>query len=229
MHLVTVCPACGSLGVDEGEIREATASFRWEYCDCGWQSELRRYRLVHTKYGVEYWPDATFVRPDIVLSLKLRGWLQVDDENTGPASTSSNQYLPIAPCPRCGRQLQMRFQLRRDVAAYHAFWDCEDCGFHGESGTCIGPGFFVPTWDYKNIIWCGTTYELTANQRAHIRVLHEAYLKGNPDVHQTELLNKLGHHSSRLRDSFRSANHALWGTLIMHHPGSPRGTFRLNL
>jgi hypothetical protein len=99
MHLVTVCPACGSLGVDEGEIREATASFRWEYCDCGWQSELRRYRLVHTKYGVEYWPDATFVRPDIVLSLKLRGRLQVDDENTGPASTSSNQYLPIAPCP----------------------------------------------------------------------------------------------------------------------------------
>jgi hypothetical protein len=53
------------------------------------------------------------------------------------------------------------------------------------------------------------------------------YLIGAPDVHQDELLKEIGRPCSRVRDSFRSANPELWGTLIVR--GARKGTFRINL
>jgi len=226
------CPKCCCSGLSEGEIRDGkTAVYQDQYCEsCDWRSKLHRYRLVPNKHGFALHPDATFVRPDIALSLKLRGKFRLGD-NSDYISEFAPQvrYGPSAPCPGCGREIEMRFGLRNDITAYKAYWECDDCGFQGHSGTFVSPGLFVPSFGYKHILWRGKSYLLTRNQRVIIEELHEAYKRGYPDVYEDDLLAKLGSPTSTLRDSFRRANKGLLGILIIRSPEAPRGTYRLNL
>src|SRR5438270_13999065 len=104
-----ICPECQCSALEEGEAPEGTtASYKWQYCTaCQWQSEIRRYRLVKTNYGVEYYPDATFVRPDVALALRLRGRVQLglDTEDECQSIRRSRSHAP-APRPGCEQKLE---------------------------------------------------------------------------------------------------------------------------
>lgn len=225
------CPACEWSALEEGEISEGrNFAYKFKRCEkCGWQSQVNRYRLVHTKDAVEYYPDATFIRPDIALSLKLSGKLQLGTDVSEPAvSALPGEHAAVARCFECGGQAKLRCRLRKDVAALIALWECERCGFQSNAGILLSPGFFAVYDGGKRILWKDKSFLLTRNQRIIIDVLYKAHIEGSRDVQVKELRKALRSPNSRLRDSFRSANHELWESLIVHSPGAPHGTLRLN-
>jgi hypothetical protein len=162
------CPKCGDSGLEDGELRGRRESFRWQFCGCGWQSEMRGYKLIKYPWGTAYQFDSTLM-PDVVLFQKLRGKYRVD------------------------------------------------------------PNAFRFSESFRQLVWKGTVYRLTANQTAIIKVLYKQHLDGTPDIHIRKLMSSAGIPTSSPRDSFQKRNHQLWGGLIFHKIGSPQGTLRLNL
>jgi hypothetical protein len=79
--------------------------------------------------------------------------------------------------------------------------------------------------DYRSITFAGENCTLTRNQSLVVETLHEAYLKGLPEVGKDLLLQKVESTNVRLRDTFK--NSPLWRRLIVR--GEKRGTYRLNL
>jgi hypothetical protein len=225
------CPECEEGPLQEGELRDGDVVYQWQYCDdCHWQSEIIRAKEVRWEYGTALKIDPMIVRPDVALFRSLRGRLQLTTEASKKPLASGSadfQSLPLAPCPHCGAVIQQHQELCEDLSGYHASWCCERCGFRSEAIKILGPGAFRHAEDYRWISWKGKRYDLTWNQRVIIQKLHKQHLAGAPDVHQDELLKEIGRPISRVRDSFRSANRELRGTLII--PGARRGTFRINL
>ena len=75
--------------------------------------------------------------------------------------------------------------------------------------------------DFRNVVWDGVAYSLTATQAAVVRVLWEAHEQGTPEVGQSWLLAEVESGAARLRDLFREgAGREAWGTLVvMARPG----------
>jgi hypothetical protein len=214
------CPDCEWGPLQEGELRDGDVVYQWQYCDeCGWQSEVTRYQVRRVEWGTVLKIDPTIVSPDVALFRSLRGRLQLTTEAPKkPLASGSSEFpcLPSARCPHCGAVIQQHHELCQDLSGYYASWCCEVCGFQSEAIKNPGPGVFTHSEEYRRISWRGKRYEPTRNQRVFIKKLHLQYLIGAPDVHQDELLKEIGQPSSRVRDSFRSANRELWGTLIIH-------------
>jgi hypothetical protein len=84
---------------------------------------------------------------------------------------------------------------------------------------------------YRTIRFAGKSHSLTRQQADILRILHEAYLASMPDVSEDDIFARLGRtrrsRDNRLRDSFRSRNAKLLGTLIVKGQGP--ATYRLNL
>jgi hypothetical protein len=72
----------------------------------------------------------------------------------------------------------------------------------------------------------GKKFTLTPAQSQVIKILHEAWTRGTPELRQAYLLEQLETPSKRLRDSFKS-NRDAWKALIRR--GERKGTVRLNL
>jgi hypothetical protein len=226
------CPNCEWGPLEKGELRDGDAGFQWEYCqDCDWQGEITRYQIVHYDWGTAYKIDVNFVRPDLALFRTLKGRLQLTSQATGALATDSSGAQPdlTAPCPQCGLTIRLDHTMAEDLSAYRVSWFCPGCGFHSESTNIQAPGIFRHSEGYKWISWRGTDYELTTHQSVIIKTLHAYWLNGTPDLHQRKLMQELQVPNSRLRDSFRRTNRELFGTLIVHKRGAPRGTLRLNL
>jgi hypothetical protein len=83
---------------------------------------------------------------------------------------------------------------------------------------------FSPSDDYRSLRFKRTNYVTTRYQAIMIRVLHEAYIAGYPDVGATKLLSAVGNETSDVRNTFK--NSPLWNTLVV---GKRKGTYRLNL
>ncbi len=226
------CPDCEWGPVQEGELRVGDVVYRQQYCnECNWRSEVNCFQEVRWEYGTALKIHPTIVRPDVALLRSLRGRLQLTTDSKKPLASGSADFqrLPSAPCPQCGVVIQQHHEICEDLSGYYASWRCEECGFQGEPIKNLGPGFFRHAEDYSWISWRGKRYELTWNQSVIIKKLRKQYLVGAPDVHKDELLKVIGRPISRVRDSFRSANQELLGTLIVHAAGARRGTYRLNL
>jgi predicted RNA-binding Zn-ribbon protein involved in translation (DUF1610 family) len=167
----------------------------------------------------------------LALLQTLKGRLQFTPQALANLTSGSSAAQPplTASCPQCGRTIQLEHEISRDQQAYAASWFCDGCGFHSEATNIQAPGIFTHSEGYKWICWRGTNYELTPNQAEIVKILHARYLRGTPDIHERELMRELRVPDSRLRDSFRSANSQLLGTLIIRKPGGPRGIWRLKL
>ncbi len=79
--------------------------------------------------------------------------------------------------------------------------------------------------DYRSVVFGGQQHTLTSQQAHVVKMLHQAYSSGTPDLGKDYILEELETPASRLRDTFKSSR--LWGTLIV--TGTKRGTYRLNL
>jgi hypothetical protein len=79
--------------------------------------------------------------------------------------------------------------------------------------------------DYGTVRYQGKDHILTPNQSSMMRVLHEAYLKGFPDVEKLRLLAAIENEESQVKDSWKGS--PLWQTLIVS--SARRGRYRLNL
>ena len=228
--LVKNCPKCDLGPLEVGELQGSDIAYRFQYCDdCDWQGEIIRFQLVRHAWGRAYKIDPTTVAPDAALFETLRGRLNLTAETRKVAldSASVSQHRPSSPCPQCGTSMKLRYELNGDLSGYSSSWSCL-CGFNSPPVKHPAPGLFTHTADYRQISWRGRNYELTENEKVYVRQLHVALLGGVPDVHQDDLLKETGPLTGRkVRDSFRSSNRELWGTLIIS--GARRGTLRLNL
>jgi 7-cyano-7-deazaguanine synthase in queuosine biosynthesis len=84
---------------------------------------------------------------------------------------------------------------------------------------------FKHSEDYRSVTLRGRTYSLNGTQAAAVRMLHEAYLNGTPELGQHTILERLGVLSTRLRSVFHRLDG--WEELIV--AGKTKGSFRLNL
>lgn len=141
------CPNCGNLGPEDGEIRGKATAFKWQYCDCGWQSDIRGFRLIRHPGFTAYEFDPSLL-PEAALFQKLHGNLKLE------------------------------------------------------------PNAFRFSEDARQLVWMGTTYALTRNQAAIVKVLYEQYQLGTRDIHTIKLMSLAGSLTSSPRDSFaeRTAN-----------------------
>lgn len=84
---------------------------------------------------------------------------------------------------------------------------------------------------YRTVRFASKSYSLTRQQAKVVKILHDAYFAGMPDVREDDIFARLGRsrrsRDNRLRDSFRGRNAMLLGTLIMKGQGP--ATYRLNL
>jgi hypothetical protein len=229
------CPNCKWGPLQQGELSDGNIIYTWEYCnDCRWQGEITRSRILRYDWGYSYKIDLTTVRPDIALFRMLRGRLQLTNEDASEKQLSPSghpilEFAPSAPCPQCRSVIQQSHRPCEDLSGYQVFWSCQACGFETEPMNSPAPGLFTHSEGYRWISWRGKPYQLTSNQTKIVTKLHVSFLNGAADVHQGELLDEIGLPSSRVRDSFRSANRELWGTLIVHAVGARRGSLRINL
>lgn len=84
---------------------------------------------------------------------------------------------------------------------------------------------FVPTCDYRSVLFEGKQYTLTRNQATIVKTLHRAREAGPSTVGTDTLLAAIEAETSRVCDSFK--NSPLWGTLVVR--GEKRGTYKLSL
>lgn len=79
--------------------------------------------------------------------------------------------------------------------------------------------------DFRSVLWFGTSYSFTANQAPVVRLLHEHWQAGTPDVGDETLLLSVDPEAPppRLSNLFRG--HPAWGTMIL--AGGSKGTHRL--
>lgn len=89
----------------------------------------------------------------------------------------------------------------------------------------LGSEEFKHSSDFRQIVWKGVSYSLTAMQSGIVELLFENYTNGTPEVGQTYLLEHAGSQSNRLEHLFGRSQ--LWGTLIV--PGERQGTFQLKI
>jgi predicted RNA-binding Zn-ribbon protein involved in translation (DUF1610 family) len=227
-----VCPKCGWDSLKRGEAVHDDIAYVWQYCeDCDWRGDVIRCQLIKYPYGTAYKIDPTIVRPDVALFQTLRGKLSFQFESAArtPAISprGSTQTLPSAPCPRCGNIIEQQHDLRTDGSAYDAWWSCPGCGFHSEAPTIHAPGKFKHSSDYSRITWIGKAFVLGVSAAAFLKILHQHYLAGDPDVPLSEW-------RGRPKDWFRGPLQELWGSKKNHEtaliiPGARKGTRRLNL
>jgi hypothetical protein len=76
--------------------------------------------------------------------------------------------------------------------------------------------------DYRDCMWNGTHYTVTATQAACVKVLWEAWEHGTPEVGQQHILETAGSESSSLKDVFKGST--AWKTMIV---STRQGLFRL--
>lgn len=82
--------------------------------------------------------------------------------------------------------------------------------------------------DFRGVNWNGNRFQLSKTQAAAIEALYLAHQEGVAEVHQEELLRKIGSSTTRLTELFRRGDGArAWGTLIVQ--GETPGTYRLDL
>jgi hypothetical protein len=86
-------------------------------------------------------------------------------------------------------------------------------------------GDFVYSPDYRSVSFRGNTLSFTSRQAQVVEMLHQALVRGAPELGQDYILEELDSPNSRLRDTFK--NHPAWNLLIVK--GKGRGTYRLNL
>jgi hypothetical protein len=85
---------------------------------------------------------------------------------------------------------------------------------------------FTHSEDYASVVMPdGQKFALTRDQGDVIKMLHEAWISGNPWVSKKRILEMLKRETSRLQDIFRSTPGA-WKALIK---SGRRGVYRLNL
>jgi hypothetical protein len=85
---------------------------------------------------------------------------------------------------------------------------------------------FSHSEDFRTVTLRGKSHTLTSEQAAMIRILHVAYVSGNPVVSIAHILEALEKKSSRWQDTFRS-NPSAKQALVS--PGPRKGTLRLNV
>jgi hypothetical protein len=85
---------------------------------------------------------------------------------------------------------------------------------------------FTHSEDYRTVTIRGETYNLTKRQVQIIKILHEAYKTGNPDVPISALFKRLGTPESSYHNAFRSRPGAKKALITT---GDSKGTIRLNL
>ena len=79
--------------------------------------------------------------------------------------------------------------------------------------------------DYATVTLDGQAYHLSPLRAAAVRVLHEAYLQGVPELHGQYILVAIESNSTGLSDVFKRS--PAWGTLVVS--GATRGAYRLNI
>ena len=80
--------------------------------------------------------------------------------------------------------------------------------------------------DFRSMLWSGTHYSFTANQAPAVRLLHENWEAGTPDVGDETLLLAVDPKAPPARLDVLFRNHPAWGTLIVS--GGTRGSHRLS-
>ena len=85
---------------------------------------------------------------------------------------------------------------------------------------------FLPSPDYRSVLFHGETIPLSTMQAEAVRVLNEAFEQGIPEVGAAYVLEQIGSNSRRLQDLFRGAGSRAWGRLII--TGQGKGTVRIN-
>jgi hypothetical protein len=83
--------------------------------------------------------------------------------------------------------------------------------------------------DYSCMRCYDTVYSFTGAQAACMRVLHQAWLNGTPDVRNETLLDAAGRNDKKLPDLFKQhrRRHPAWGVVVVQ--GGTKGTTRLRL
>ena len=94
----------------------------------------------------------------------------------------------------------------------------------GKSGSSSGD--VVHSIDFRSARWSGTPYSFTASQATVVRVLHENWDAGTPDVGDETLLDAVDPEAPPARLSTLFRDHPAWGTMIV--PGGTKGTRRLD-
>jgi len=219
------CPSCGYEALD-GEMSGGQTVLEWQYCEeCDWIGNINLCRVQEFEWGTARVVDSTFVRPDLALLKVLKGRLHFTPETLENLIVPpSHVNAPVtAPCPQCGRIIQLEHRISEDQTAIRAFWFCDSCGFKGDPISIPAPGLLRLC--HRRLAWRGTSYELTKQQSMIIETLYLHYRKGQPTVLELRLMADIGLPNSRARDCFRRRNSELWGTLII----KKGGTLRLNL
>ena len=85
---------------------------------------------------------------------------------------------------------------------------------------------FLPSPDYRSVVFHGETIPLSTMQAEAVRVLNEAFEHGTPEVSAAFVLVQIESKSQRLRDVFKGAGSRAWGRLII--TGEGKGTVRIN-
>ena len=85
---------------------------------------------------------------------------------------------------------------------------------------------FLPSPDYRSVVFHGETIPLSTMQAEAVRVLNEAFEQGTPEVSADYVLEQIGSKSRRLRDVFKGAGSRAWSLLII--TGQGKGTVRIN-
>ena len=81
--------------------------------------------------------------------------------------------------------------------------------------------------DYRTIAVAGIQYTLTTNQALIVEELHAAHKKGLSGCSTEHLLDRLGAHRSRVKDSFRGGDGpCIWKSLVVPNG---KGFYRLNI
>ena len=84
---------------------------------------------------------------------------------------------------------------------------------------------FTRSPDYRSVNLHGRQFFLTPLQAHVVRILHESFLRGSPDIGQHTLLEEIESTQKRLSHVFRRSD--AWGELIVR--GNTKGTVRLNI
>lgn len=87
---------------------------------------------------------------------------------------------------------------------------------------------FTHSEDYRSVTLRSKNYALTSKQASAIKVLHEAFLEGHPDITENHILEKIKSGSYKLRDIFKSKDdRKTKSDLIVQ--GKRKGLLRLNI
>lgn len=94
-------------------------------------------------------------------------------------------------------------------------------------GAASGPGAtFRHCPAYRSVSWFGNVFHFSKTQGLVVEVLDLARRDGEPDVHQSEILRRVGSDATRLSDLFRRDDgYRAWGKFIVQ--GELPGSYRI--